>query len=66
MTLTQLQLRTMDMIRKVKLQLRRDMNSEDMSDEEFIEEVLDPFDTDIWQDREVLKMNRQAKRKANQ
>ncbi len=63
MTLSELQMRTMDVIRKVKFQLGRAAHEDGMSDAEFIEEVLDPLTTDIYQDREVLRMHRRAKRK---
>jgi len=56
MTLNDLQLRTLDVLRKVKFQLGRAAHEAGMSDAEFIDEVIDPFSTDIYQDRHVLKM----------
>jgi len=57
MTLKQLQLRTLDVLRKVKFQLGRAAHENGMSDAEFIEEVIDPLSNDIYQDRVVLKMH---------
>lgn len=56
MTLNDLQLRTLDVIRKVRFQLGRAAHENGMSDDEFIEEVLEPLETDIYQDRQMLKM----------
>ncbi len=56
MTLSQLQMRTLDVLRKVRFQLGRAAHENGMSDAEFIEEVLEPLATDIYQDRQVLKM----------
>lgn len=66
MTLNELQLRTMDVLRKVKFQLGRVAHEEGMSDAEFIEEVLDPLTTDIYQDREVLRMHRRLRKESGQ
>lgn len=59
MTLNQLQLRTMDVLRKARFQLGRSAHEEGMSDAEFIEQVLEPFETDLYQDRQMLRMLRQ-------
>lgn len=61
MTLSQLQLRTLDVLRKVRFQFNRAAHDEGMSDSEFIEDVLEPLETDIYQDRQVLKMARGKK-----
>lgn len=55
MTLNQLQMRTLDVLRKVKFQLQRQGYEVGMSDSEFIEQIIDPLSTDIYQDRYVLK-----------
>lgn len=60
MTLSQLQLRTLDALRKVVFQFNRAAHEEGMSDSEFIENVLDPLRDDIYQDRQVLKLNRKV------
>lgn len=62
MTLNELQLRTLDVLRKVKFQFGRQAHEEGMSDAEFIDQVIDPLATDIYQDRQVLKMAKHARR----
>ena len=57
MTLSQLQLRTLDVLRKVTGQLHRMAHEDGMSDSEFIDQVIAPFARDINQDRVVLKMH---------
>lgn len=64
MTLSELQLRVLDVIRLTKFQFGHQAHEEGMTDHEFIEEVLDPLATEIYQDRQVLKMARKAKREA--
>ena len=56
MTLNELQLRTLDVIRKARFQLGRSAHDNGMSDDEFIEQVLETLETEIYQDRHVLKM----------
>jgi hypothetical protein len=56
MTLNQLQVRTLDVLRKVRIQLRRAGWEGGMSDEEFVSEVVERLETDIYQDRQILKM----------
>lgn len=58
MTLSQLQLKTLDVLRKVKFQFNRNPYSEGMSDEEFIENIVDSLMTNIYQDRHMAKMLR--------
>ena len=58
MTLNELQLRTLNFLRLVRFQFNRQAHEEGMSDGEFIEQVLDPLETTIYQDRQVLKMKR--------
>ena len=55
MTLSELQLETLDLIRKLRFQLRRPAHAEGMSDEEFLEHIVEPLETTIYQDREMLK-----------
>lgn len=62
MTLNELQLRTMDVLRKVKFQLHRAAHQDGMSDGEFIDQVVDPLIEEIYQDRDVLRMHRARKR----
>lgn len=64
MTLHQLQMRTLDVLRKVKFQLGRQAHEDGMSDAEFVDQVIDPLATDIYQDRQVLKMHRKSKEPA--
>ena len=40
------------------LQFGRQAHEDGMSDAEFIEQIIDPFTTDIYADREVLRMKR--------
>ena len=62
MTLSQLQLRVLDVLRRVRFQLHRQAHEDGMSDTEFLEEFIGPLETEIYQDRQVAKMYRQAKR----
>jgi hypothetical protein len=62
MTLSELQLRTANFLRLVKFQLRRMPHQDGLNDEEFIAQQVEPFETDIYQDRQILKMARKAKR----
>ena len=61
MTLYQLQLATLNLIRKLRFQLERQGHEEGMSDYEFLTEFVDPLETTILQDREVIRMNRKAR-----
>lgn len=61
MTLHQLQVRTLDVLRLAKFQFRRQGYEDGMSDEEFIDKVLEPLETDIYQDRQMLKMLRKQR-----
>lgn len=56
MTLSQLQLKTLDLIRKVRFQLGRQGYEEGMSDSEFEDNALNPLETAIYQDRQMAKM----------
>ena len=64
MTLDQLQLETLDLIRKVRFQLQRQGYEEGMSDEEFMEQIVEPLEHKIYADRHILRMNRKAEQKA--
>jgi hypothetical protein len=57
MTLSQLQMETLDVLRKVKFQFGRQAHEDGMSDGEFIESVVDPLIEKIFCDRQVLKMH---------
>jgi hypothetical protein len=61
MTLGELQMATLSVLSLVRKQLRRNPAKGGMSDEEFIENILEPLETDIRQDRHVLRDT--AKRK---
>lgn len=65
MTLNELQLQTLNVLRLVKFQLQRQAHEDGMSDSEFVEQVIEPLETVIHQDRHVLRMHRQANRKAS-
>lgn len=56
MSLKQLQKRTLTVLRKTIKQFNRKAYEGGMSDTEFIEEVILPLETDIYQDQEMLKM----------
>ena len=58
MTLDELQTATLRLIKKVKRQLRRSPHEGGLSDEEFIDEVVESLETVIHQDREMLKMHK--------
>lgn len=58
MALSQLQMRTLDVLRKVRFQFRRQGHEPGMTDEEFLDSVVEPLETDIYQDRQILKMKR--------
>lgn len=61
MTLSRLQLRTLEVIRKTIFQFNRHAYEPGMSDSEFIEQVLLPLENDIYQDRHMLKAKRKDK-----
>ena len=58
MTLHQLQMETLSLIRKVRFQLKRQPWQGGMSDEEFAEKVLGDFEAKIAADVHVIKMAR--------
>lgn len=62
MTLSELQIKTLDVLRKVRFQLGRQAHEDGMTDTEFVEQYVDPLETEIYQDRQMLKLIRkQAK-----
>lgn len=62
MTLNELQLKTLDVLRKVRFQLGRQAHEDGMTDTEFVEQYVEPLETEIYQDRQMLKLIRkQAK-----
>lgn len=62
MTLNELQMKTLDVLRKVRFQLGRQAHEDGMTDTEFVEQYVEPLETDIYQDRQMLKLIRkQAK-----
>jgi hypothetical protein len=66
MTLNELQLRTLDAIRLTKFQFKRQAYQEGMTDEEFIDQVLEPLATDIYQDRQMVKILKKQQRQAKE
>ena len=61
MGLSELQLATLDLIRKVRFQLNRLAHEDGMSDSEFLDQIVDKLEHHILQDRVVLRMNRKRK-----
>ena len=61
MTISELQAKTLKVLRQMRRQLNRRAHEEGMSDREFMDQVLAPLEHEIRQDREVLKMNRKSK-----
>lgn len=57
-TLNQLQLETLDLIRKVRFQFNRAAHEPGMSDTEFLDQIVEPLAEKIRQDRAMLKMQR--------
>lgn len=60
MTLEELQLRTIDLIKQVRKQLKRAHFEEGMTDNDFMRNVLEPFEHDIKTDRYVIRKRREA------
>ena len=60
-TLGQLQLETLDLIRKLRFQLQRQAHEDGMSDSEFLEEIVQPLEDKIYQDREMARKQRGVK-----
>jgi hypothetical protein len=56
MTLSQLHRRTLKVLRLVRLQFNRAAHEDGLSDAEFLDQVISPLETDIKQDRDILKM----------
>lgn len=63
MTLGELQLQTLDLMRRVRFQLQHAPHEDGMNDVEFMEKVLSPFEFKIYADREILKMKRKSNSK---
>lgn len=61
MTLSELQLKTLDILRRVRFQFNRSAHEEGMSDTEFLDQIVDPLETEIHQDRQMLRMIRRRK-----
>jgi hypothetical protein len=60
MTLSELHLRTLDVLRKVRFQFNRKAHEEGMSDTEFLDAVVSPLEEDIYQDRVMLGLKRKS------
>lgn len=58
MGLSELQFATLELIRKVRFQFRRQAHEDGMSDEEFMSQVVEPFEHRIYADRAVLRDKR--------
>ena len=54
-TLNQLQLEALDICRKVRFQFGRMPHEDGMSDNEFLERILSPFEEKIYQDRAMAE-----------
>ena len=61
MTLRQLQLRTLDVLRKVRSQFGRSAHEEGMSDSEFLDSVVSPLEEDIYSDHAMRRIARERK-----
>lgn len=55
MTLKQLQSRALSVLRQVRRQFNRMPHEGGLSDNEFLEQVIEPLEIDIRQDRDILK-----------
>jgi len=64
MTLSELQMRTLDVLRRVRFQFQRQSHDPGMSDAEFLDQFVEPLETEIHQDRRMLKMLRKAAKKS--
>lgn len=62
MGLAELQLATMDLIRKVRFQFGHKPHDDGMTDNEFLEEIVDPFEQKILADRSVIRDKRRKQR----
>ena len=58
MTLIQLQMQTLDVLRKVRFQFNRQAHESGMSDTEFLSQIVEPLEIAIYEDRHVAKMKR--------
>lgn len=54
MTLGELQLKTLDLIQHLRFQLQRQAHQDGTTDEEFIEQFVEPLEEQIYADRYVL------------
>ena len=61
-TLGQLQLATLDLIRKVRFQFQRSPHDQGMSDTKFLEQIVQPLEDKIYADRAMARMLRKEKR----
>jgi len=61
MGLSELQLRVLNVLRHVRFQFNHQVHELGLSDDEFIEQWIEPLETDIYQDRQILKMKRAKK-----
>lgn len=61
MGISELQLATLDLIRKVRFQLARQAHEDGMSDSEFLSEIVAPLEQQIYADRSVIRDARRAR-----
>jgi len=60
-TLNQLQLETLNLIRKVRFQLHRQPYDDGLSDREFLDQIVQPLEDKIYADRAMAKLKRKEK-----
>jgi hypothetical protein len=61
MTLSTLQMQTLDLIRKLRFQLQRSPHEIGLNDTEFLEQIVQPLENKIYHDRAVLRMRNPGK-----
>jgi hypothetical protein len=66
MTLGELQLKTLDLCKKVRKQLNRKAHEPGLSDAEFLDQVVEPLKTIIEQDRYVIQRAEKNKKTQDQ
>jgi len=62
-TLSQLQLETLDLIRKLRFQLQRSACDPGMNDTKFLDMIVQPLEDKIYADREMAKVKRERSTK---
>lgn len=62
MTLHELQLKTLDLIRKTRFQFNRSAHEDGMSDGEFMSQIVDPLEHQIVNDRWMIEQQKKKSR----